>query len=295
MTAAVGVDAWQWRYRWSIAIYRGASPLDLQPAHPRGRPVLTPRHVTDIRAAAVADPFVVVHDGDYLMFLEALNADNGRGEIAYATSGDGLSWSYQSVVLREQFHLSYPQVFRWDGSLWMLPETRAAGEIRLYRAEAFPGGWRQEAVLLIGPFADATVHLQDGRWWLFAQRGLDELNLFSADTPLGPWEPHPRSPLWEGNRTRTRPGGRLVECDGRLIRLAQDGWPSYGYCLRAYEIDRLDGVDYAEHEVPESPILTASKAGWNAMAMHHLEVIRRDGDGWLVAVDGATFGPVAPR
>lgn len=286
---SVAPPAPQWRYKWSIAFLHGPHPLALAPLDARGRPGLTARAVTDIRAVAVADPFLIRTGDGLFLFFEALNADSGRGELAFATSADGQSWAYGGVILREPFHLSYPQVFSWDGAWYMIPETRQAGEVRLYRARAFPGGWDVVATLLRGPFADSTIH-HDGRtWWLFAQRGLDEMRLYGAETPLGPWREHPASPLWPGNRSRTRPGGRLLSFDGRLIRLAQDGWPAYGAALRAFEIDRLDHQGYAEHEIGQSPLLRASRSGWNAMAMHHMDVVWRDDGTCLAAVDGATL------
>jgi hypothetical protein len=141
-----------------------------------------------------------------------------------------------------------------------------------------------------GPYADATIHCDGRWWWLFAQRGLDELCLFMAESPLGPWRPHPASPMWPGNRARTRPGGRLQVHQGRLIRFAQDAWPSYGSCLRAYHVQRLDPQRYQEQELAESPVLSAARTGWNAVAMHHLDAIPLDDGQWLAAVDGATFG-----
>ena len=279
----------QWRYKWSIAIYRGASPLGLSAVDPRGRPTLTARDVTDVPANAVADPFLLRRDGQLYLFFEVMNGDSDRGEIAYATSADGLTWQYGAVVLREPFHLSYPQVFEWQGSVYMIPETRQANSIRLYRADNFPAGWQFVATLQQGPFADSTLHFDGQLWWLFAQRGLDELCLLVSDSPLGPWRKHPSSPLWPGNRSRTRPGGRILCHDGQWIRFAQDGWPSYGSFLRAFAIDRLDEQGYEEHELPESPILSATRSGWNALAMHHIDALpMADGD-WLAAVDGATL------
>jgi hypothetical protein len=173
-----------------------------------------------------------------------------------------------------------------------MPETRQAKEVRLYRAESFPSGWRHVVTLLHGDFADATLYDDGTTWWLFAQRGLDELRLYHAEQPIGPWQEHLHSPLWPGNRSRTRPGGRLFSQEGRLIRLAQDGWPTYGSFLRAFAIDRLDPYGYEEHELPESPLFCASRSGWNALAMHHLDLLRMDNGVWLGAVDGATLGVV---
>ena len=77
--------------------------------------------------------------------------------------------------------------------------------------------------------------------------------------------------------------------DGRLIRFAQDGWPSYGSFLRAFQIERLDEQGYEEHELPESPILGATRSGWNALAMHHIDAILTKDGHWLAAVNGATL------
>lgn len=279
-----------WRYKWSIALYRGASLLALKPLDPSGQPSLTAKQVTDTPACAVADPFLLRWEAGLYLFFEIVNATTGRGEIAYATSPDGVRWDYAGIVLREAFHLSYPQVFGWNGEVYMIPETRQAGQIRLYRAEPFPHRWRWIATLAEGPYADATIHHDGSWWWLFAQRGLDELCLFLADTPLGPWHPHPASPLWPGNRARTRPGGRLQLDQGRLLRFAQDAWPSYGSCLRAYHVQCLDPEHYHEQECTESPIFQATRSGWNALAMHHLDAIRWDDGDWLAVVDGATLG-----
>ncbi|MGE3277002.1 MAG: hypothetical protein AB7O67_17965 [Vicinamibacterales bacterium] len=278
----------QWRSQWAIAVYTGPALDALAPAAPP--PVLTGRHVTDVRAAAVADPFLVPEAGGYRLFFEVWNTDRGRGEIGTATSPDGLAWTYGAIVLREPFHLSYPQVVLDAGVAYMIPETRQAGGVHLYRAEAYPGGWRRVATLVEGPYADATVVRHDGRWWMFAQRGLDELRLFLSDRLDGDWREHPRSPLWAGNRSRTRPGGRVLDDGRRLLRFAQDGWPTYGYSLRAFEILTLTPQAYAEREIARSPILRASRSGWNAIAMHHLDAVRRPDGSWLAVVDGAAPG-----
>src|ERR1700744_2683348 len=139
-----------WGLRWSIAVYRGTTPFSLAPVNGLA-PTLTPNDVTDIACSAVADPFLLRRDGIWFLFFEALNKTTGRGEIGYATSQDCLSWTYQGVVLKEAFHLSYPYVFEVDGTVYMLPETRQANSIRLYAASSFPGTWVNVAVLKQGP------------------------------------------------------------------------------------------------------------------------------------------------
>ena len=283
-------EARQWRLKWSIGIYAGHNPLALAPRGARDLPVLTAEDVTDVDAFGVADPFFLRVGGRYHLFFEVLNRATDRGEIAYATSCDGLTWRYGAVVLCEPFHLSYPFVIAQGDDIYMIPETRQADAVRLYRAERFPHDWRCVGVLLRGPFADSTLHFHDGRWWLFAERGLDELRLFYSRELTGSWTEHPASPLWPGNRRYSRPGGRILQADGRLLRFAQDAWPTYGSRLHAFSIERLTPTAYEEQLCAESPILAATGTGWNALAMHHLDAIQVAPAQWLAAVDGASIG-----
>jgi hypothetical protein len=272
--------------RWSIGIYRGRALTELGDPPGVANPVLTGRDVTDVPARSVADPFLLRRGDGWFLFMEVYNTETDRGELAYAFSDDGLRWRYEGVVLREPFHLSYPQVFECGGRVYMIPETRQDNAIRLYVAEDFPRGWELAGVLVRGYYADATVVGHEGRFWMFAQRGLDELRLFVGDRPEGPWREHPRSPLRVGDRRRSRPGGRMLRHEGRLYRFAQDGLPTYGHSLRALQVDRLDESEYDEHEIEGSPILTASRVGWNAMGMHHIDAHRLESGEWLAAVDG---------
>jgi hypothetical protein len=279
-----------WEFLWSIGVYEGPSRFSLHPTA-IANPVITAATVTDVACGFVADPFHVRAGDTYYLLFEVWNADARRGEIAYATSTDARTWTYGAVVLREPFHLSYPCVVRDGDDFYMVPESRQCGAVRLYRAESFPHRWTFVRELLRGDFADCTPFHHAGRWWMFAHRGLDELRLYSAPSLHGEWIEHPASPVVAGNRSISRPAGRVMSWNGQLIRFAQDGWPQYGTCVRALEIDRLTLTDYAEHELPESPLLQAAGTGWNSLGMHHIDYIDAP-DGWLAIVDGYTPGGV---
>src|SRR5262249_32101147 len=153
-------------------------------------PVLTGEHVTDVAAVFVADPFMLRVEGTWYMFFEAMNRDTGRGVIAFATSPDALEWSYGGVVLQAPYHLSYPYVFEWQGSYFMVPETLGARAIELYRADAFPDGWRRIAILIDGAGADPSPFFYSGKWWMFLcspPYTHDTLRLYMADELTGKW------------------------------------------------------------------------------------------------------------
>ena len=118
-------------YSWEIEIRTGRSPFELDLADNTKNPVITAEDVTDVAAQFVADPFIINANGSWYMFFEVLEKSPDRGLISYAVSEDGISWNYGGVVLREQFHLSYPYVFEWNGDYYLIPETVEAESVRL--------------------------------------------------------------------------------------------------------------------------------------------------------------------
>jgi len=299
------------QYQWSIGIYTGKSPLSLGPSDSVSNPVLTAKDVSDVRAESIGDPFMVKHDSTWYMFFEVMNAETKQGDIGLAVSPDGLSWSYERVVLDEPFHLSYPCVFRWENDYYMIPETLEANSIRLYKADSFPTKWSFVKTILGGCFTDATILHHEGRWWLFCQTAPgrnDTLRLYGSDDLMGVFVEHPQSPIVVGDSNRARPGGRVLVMHGtiigrlavspgdpgrghlvmgdRILRYAQDDYPSYGNAVRAFEITRLTPSSYEEREVAESPILSATGTGWNADGMHQVDAYQVGADRWIACVDG---------
>ena len=273
---------------WSIGIYTGASPYELSPAAQISNPILTATHVTDVPATFVADPFII-RVNQWFMFFEVLRRDNNTGEIGLATSDDGFAWTYKQIVLREDFHLSYPYVFGWQGAIYMIPETLGANAVCLYRADEFPLRWSLVARLIEGQHADPSIVLFNDLWWLFVcstPYQHDTLRLFFAEELIGPWREHPRSPIINHDSGRARPAGRIKLRGKRLIRFAQDCLPRYGSRVRAFDIFRLTTTDYSEVENPASPILQPTGAGWNASCMHHVDAQQQPDGSWLACVDG---------
>jgi hypothetical protein len=238
--------------RWIVAVTRGieGSPLP-DPARTRLH------HLVPPPGRGWADPFLVRFDGQTLLFVEEWVDRERRGRIALVRLDEALRPSEPETVLALDGHLSYPQVFAWRDAWYLLPEQAARGGLELYRAESFPTTWAYDRTLIADPpLFDATIAEIDGRWWLFAAAkapggtAADELLLFSADQPIGPWRPHPRNPVLSDVRS-ARPAGRLIRRDGRWYRPAQDGSVSYGWALSLNRIDRLDDEGFRETRVAQ--------------------------------------------
>ncbi len=277
---------------WSIGIYEGPNPFTLAPAPGIKNPILTAGDVTDVQARFVADPFMIEHKGNFHLFFEVLNSKRERGEIAHAQSKDLKQWQYTGVVLRERHHLSYPCIFKHEGSIYMIPEYLKSKEIRLYQATAFPNKWRHVSTLLKGknryaPLSDPSIIHHEGRWYLLINaRKLNSLYLFSADTLTGEWREHPQSPVIVNSIHYSRPGGGIVKHNGELYRFSQDGYPHYGSKVWAFRITELSPERYKEELVPGCAVVQAGDEGWNNAGMHTVDAHQREDGRWIAIVDG---------
>ena len=143
----IGIPLYIWRFdkwfikvrmQYSIGIYTAGDPFKWSPAESIVSPVLRASDVTDAETDIVADPFMVRENDAWYMFFEVVDSAHPmEGDIALATSKDGLHWRYSQVVLREPFTMSFPYVFKWQNEYYMIPETHQANAIRLYKAYAF--------------------------------------------------------------------------------------------------------------------------------------------------------------
>ena len=221
------------------------------------RSLLQYREIPAPRGHFWADPFVVRHRDRWWLFFEDFSATTRTGVIRVCEIGAAGLIGEPRLALDGPYHLSYPCVFEHDGAWFMLPETKTAGRVELYRAVRFPFEWAFERALIEGVTAvDATIHELNGRWYLFtsvAEPGTDsteELHLFVADELFGPFAPHPASPVVTDVR-RARMAGRLFTHEGRLNRPAQSAVPEYGSAVVVHEVLELTPTAYAERPVYE--------------------------------------------
>lgn len=52
------------------------------------------------------------------LFFETKTSTTMKGDIGVAESSDqGVTWKYMGIALEEEWHLSYPYVFEYDGEV----------------------------------------------------------------------------------------------------------------------------------------------------------------------------------
>lgn len=244
-------------------------------------PTLTKTFPTDtgLTLDTVADPFCVVDNGTYHLFFEA--AQSVYQKICHATSPDGLTWTYDRVVLDETAYggavsMSYPLVIKVSGSWYMLPDTFGQNlTVHLFRAVNFPTQWEYFKGLF-NPVGwtpvDCTITQWGDNWYVFCGDNTNaQMRLFWSSSFLGVYTEHPSSPMY-GGTTIFRPGGRIIRRADSLDLFLQNNNPNYGRKLHRFRITTLSPTEYTAAETDGSPILQASGVeSWNKIASHHLD------------------------
>ncbi|CAN1318886.1 Glucosamine inositolphosphorylceramide transferase 1 [Linum perenne] len=179
--------------------------------------------------------------------------------------------------------------------IYMIPEGSLKGDLRLYRALEFPLQWTLEKILMKKPLVDSTIINYDGQYWLFGSdhsgfgtKKNGQLEIWHSSSPLGPWKPHKKNPIYNVNKKMgARNGGRPFLYNGNLYRFGQDCGETYGRRVRVFKVETLSKNDYKEVEVPlgfeES---TKGRNAWNGARYHHLDVQQLSSGEWIGVMDG---------
>lgn len=222
-----------------------------------------------------ADPVIWSSpDGTNDLFFELSCYGQGKTVIAHRHMSKDGTVSPAKVIITQPHNLSYPHLFFWQGNTYMALCTDAGG-IKIFRAVDFPQQWVLERKIMAHQsWADATLHHDGRRWWLFASPARayipnwDELVLFYADDPFGDWRPHPANPIVQ-SATGGRMAGSLFEHEGRLFRPGQDCRGGYGRGVVFAQIDVLTPEDYQEKIVPclvRLPEKVPGRGEWHTFA-----------------------------
>jgi len=271
------------RELWAVGVYRFAN-LDEIFDPSRGEMIKLVRE-SGLRKShsyksTVADPFLfVAHDRIYLFY--EVKTDHSHGEIwAQSMAPDG-AWVDHGCVLKEDFHLSYPQVFCYDGRIFMIPEAAQSGQVILYEAHDFPNGWKRHSILVDEPLRDPTIVFDgDNEVFLIASSGSYDLKLFHSSDLFSGFQF--AGIFIENDPSVARCGGGFIRIGEDLIRPAQDCSIAYGKQIDLRLVKQMSRTSYVEET---SRLQLNYRETWMSEGSHHISSVSYEG-GIYVALDG---------
>jgi hypothetical protein len=222
-------------------------------------------------------PYIFRWNQDFYMLPETLGAGAVR---LYRAASFPTRWEHVTDLIPGTH--ADPSLFTFDNRWWLFtcPNPQQHDTLALYSTDSFPAA---------GPISTSPISAGPASGGRTPAGPASAGPSSSVPTPAGPasvWTEHPASPLIVANPRMARPAGRVLSCDGKLLRFTQDCFPIYGKQVRAFEITELTSATYKEREVRESPVLSPDGGGWNASGMHHIDAHRSGDAGWLACVDG---------
>ncbi|MBP6557568.1 MAG: hypothetical protein KAX93_03980 [Flavobacterium sp.] len=222
----------------------------------------------------MADPFFIKEKDTFYIFFEHKKIKNFHAGIGLLTSTDGYHYQYRGTVLKEKFHLSYPQVFKHQNTFYMLPESQGANHVLLYKTKNFPFKWKVCDTLIANiRLKDPTIYLSDTLNILVGSDKDFRMHMFQSDALHGNWTLHQRPMVIEGSESR--PGGRFFADKNGLILPIQSAHKGYGSGLSLYRL-QFKNNNYTVKK--EKHLFLKSQKNikeFNA-GMHHLDIQKID-------------------
>jgi hypothetical protein len=235
--------------------------------------------IQNTKNSYLADPFIINFNKKKYLFSEEYNFNEKKGVIVLYNIINN-KYERIGVILKEDFHLSFPYVFKFKGKLYLLPETSQNKDIRIYECIKFPFKWKLKKILMNNlSSADNLIFYYNKFYWLFCNIALSskddhdsELSIFySKNTPItNKWIPHKNNPIIT-NAQFARNAGIIFD-NNKIYRISQKyKFNLYGSKFLINKIMILNKNLYKEN-----PVKYKFKKNKSIIGYHHLFYKKND-------------------
>lgn len=205
-----------------------------------------------------ADPFLFEKNGKCYLFYEAYDLIQEKGVIGYSVVDDTIKKLKVNVVLEKPYHFSFPNIFEYNGDVYMMPETCQTNEIKIFKAIEFPDKWIEVKTIIPNVFACDSIIIKDkGNKSFLLSSEMYRENV-PNNTYASCWIQNCLYPIHNDFNINTservivaegdygiRNAGSTFHCNGKIFRVGQDCRDKqYGRGIVMYEIISL--VPYIE-------------------------------------------------
>lgn len=234
-----------------------------------------------------ADSFIVYNNNKYFIFYEEFDIQERHGYLAVGELDiENKKLRNEKIILKEKYHLSFPNVFMYQNEYYMIPESHANGTVDLYRFIDFPYKVKKINTLLNDiNAADSVVCFKDGVCYLFTNiytnaqcLHAENLSIFQSSDLLNvDFKPVHRNPV-ETDKQFARMGGQFIQNIDGLFRVSQDCHRRYGYKINLMKVVKLTSFEYEE----ELFIMMNPPKGYIAFHTYNIANNYEVGDGKII-------------
>tara|TARA_B100000787_G_C16195221_1_gene300302 strand:+ start:3304 stop:4185 length:882 start_codon:yes stop_codon:yes gene_type:complete len=223
-----------------------------------------------------ADPFFFKHKKKTYVFYEKFYRKENKGVISVAEFKDNNLYNDKDILVKK-YHLSYPNIFKYNKNIYLIPETYQARNISIYKFIDFPHKLKKINTFLNKQVvADPTFFKYRNSIWFFVNKtnkNLENLNkdlfLYRINKNFTKVTPHKQNPI-KRNTFGGRSAGSIIKYKNKYIRPAQINKKGiYGYGLVFFQIKKLNIDIYQEKKI--TSILP--KYFKNTKGVHHFSYL----------------------
>lgn len=188
-----------------------------------------------------ADPFVVSEFDKKYIFCECFINEKNKGAIAVGEYKNG-KLNDMKIIIEQNYHMSYPCVFKYNSEYYMIPETSDNRTIELYKAKEFPYEWELIKTLKRNiKIVDLTAFISEDEIFFIGYKlenkknkiCIYKLNMISKAMDL-------LSEIEDDDKGR--PAGSILILDNKILRPAQLSVRKYGESIIFKEIISINKI-----------------------------------------------------
>lgn len=175
-----------------------------------------------------ADPFLFEYNEDIYLFTEAFDTKMQIGKIAVSKLENGI-FSIPKIIIENEYHMSYPCIFKNNDNIYMIPETGEGKKLEIYEFTEFPYKMTCTTLMEGEKLADSTVHFVGEDPFIISYNEEENSSkIYSLDISKSELT-RVYEKKHEGRRFR--PAGNLFKYEKNLYRPTQNCEESYGGSL----------------------------------------------------------------
>jgi len=225
-----------------VALDSSENELNIYEKFERGEFKLITNQISELEDSILfqADPFLFHYKDSIFLFLETKPVERPAFISVYYLSDDLSEVKFLGISLKEDFHLSYPQVVNLDNEIYLVPESQGAGVSLAYKSSNFPLMWDDPVPFIDDVVKDPTILKlrENGGLVFFGKSGKLFRGEFSyAD---GKFSVFNKEYLKTGSGFRPVGQPFFVKEINKLLLPLQDNSEGYGYGVNLHEIDSLN-------------------------------------------------------
>jgi hypothetical protein len=203
-----------------------------------------------------ADPFVIKKNKLHYIFFEDYSIKNNKGSISCVAVNKKNKTKHYKEIIKENFHLSFPFIFKYNKKYFMIPEARESQSIKLYKCTKFPNKWKFFKNIMTNiDYVDPVIFKWKKSWILILSKTKNnflysKLYIYISKNPLSSnWKPLKSNPVIQSN-IFGRNGGFIQESNKKIYRVSQAYLPgNYGAYISINEIFYIFKNNYKEKTI----------------------------------------------